>query len=315
MPEYKIKNTAQDPHRKYNLNLLIIFDAVYKLGSVKLAASLLNCSSPSVSQSIKRLSDILGSPLFIREGQKLSATPLAIELYEETRHGLQTLQNAMEHFHGHSRNKIIIECAPYFSLRLIPFIEKYLADNSISCTIMHQLHSQTNDSIDERLSLKKVDIIFGLHSETRMSTERLKIGSEKMLLVCRKTHPRLRDTYHTQYSQKEKMAFNTIELAAIDKFRSINGEFYASAECAFQSSSLFSICAHLQMSDSISVIPEWFFTKFNAIFELKSLETDLFLPDVDVYMYFNKSLRGRSINHKLSHYLSARYNADRVRPR
>lgn len=57
-----------------DLNLLMIFDAVARTGSVTKAARRVSLSQPAVSHALNRLRDLLGDPLFVRSGNTLVPT-------------------------------------------------------------------------------------------------------------------------------------------------------------------------------------------------------------------------------------------------
>lgn len=59
---------------KLDLNLLRLFDAVYRLGSVSLAADALGLSQPAASQGLTRLRLALGDALFVRANGRMRPT-------------------------------------------------------------------------------------------------------------------------------------------------------------------------------------------------------------------------------------------------
>ncbi len=70
---------------KPDLNLLSVFDAVARFGSVTAAADRLNLSQPAVSHAMNRLRATVGDPLFTRDGRGLAPTPLAIAMLAPVR--------------------------------------------------------------------------------------------------------------------------------------------------------------------------------------------------------------------------------------
>lgn len=65
-----------------DLNLLVILDALCRLGSVSQAAEALSLSQPAISHALNRLRAATGDPLFIRAGRGLVPTPRALALAE-----------------------------------------------------------------------------------------------------------------------------------------------------------------------------------------------------------------------------------------
>jgi DNA-binding transcriptional LysR family regulator len=66
--------------RRLDLNLLPIFDAVYRHRSVKLAAAELSMSTSALSHALTRLREFLKDPLFYREGHKMCPSVYAHQL-------------------------------------------------------------------------------------------------------------------------------------------------------------------------------------------------------------------------------------------
>ena len=60
-----------------DLNLFLVFDAVYRSGSLTQAAVDLGVSQPAVSQALGRLRQHFDDPLFVRSGRGVVPTPLA----------------------------------------------------------------------------------------------------------------------------------------------------------------------------------------------------------------------------------------------
>ncbi|GAM57580.1 lysR-like transcriptional regulator [Vibrio ishigakensis] len=63
-----------------DLNLLVAFQALYKARSVSLAANELHISQSAMSHSLARLRQMLGDPLFHRQGHKMEPTEKAMQL-------------------------------------------------------------------------------------------------------------------------------------------------------------------------------------------------------------------------------------------
>ncbi len=66
-----------------DLNLLVILDALCRLGSVSQAAEALSLSQPAISHALNRLRAATGDPLFTRAGRGLMPTLRALALAEE----------------------------------------------------------------------------------------------------------------------------------------------------------------------------------------------------------------------------------------
>src|SRR5688500_18222168 len=75
-----------------DLNLLRLFDAVYRHRSVSRAAEQLDLTQPAASQGLTRLRTLLHDPLFMRAPGGVQPTPRAQRLADPVRQALATLE-------------------------------------------------------------------------------------------------------------------------------------------------------------------------------------------------------------------------------
>ena len=74
---------------RVDLNLFIVFDAIYTEGSVTRASAKLNLTQPAISHALGRLRTMFGDPLFVRKGHLMVSTPLARSIIEPVRQSLR----------------------------------------------------------------------------------------------------------------------------------------------------------------------------------------------------------------------------------
>jgi DNA-binding transcriptional LysR family regulator len=77
---------------RIDVNLLVVFDTVLAEGGITPASRKLNLSQPAVSHALGRLRELLGDPLFERQGRGVAPTPLARSIAGPIREALRTLQ-------------------------------------------------------------------------------------------------------------------------------------------------------------------------------------------------------------------------------
>lgn len=78
----------------FDLNLLKVFATVAEVGSVTRAAQRLYVTQPAVSASLRRLTDVVGTELFVRQGRGLKLTERGHDLLATTRTHLDALVRA-----------------------------------------------------------------------------------------------------------------------------------------------------------------------------------------------------------------------------
>ncbi len=81
--------------RDFDLNLLLIFNAVYADRSITRAAEKLGMTQPAVSNALTRLRKQIGDPLFERSGQGMEPSPEARRLAPEIQEAIRMIRDAV----------------------------------------------------------------------------------------------------------------------------------------------------------------------------------------------------------------------------
>ncbi|MGB3294792.1 MAG: LysR family transcriptional regulator [Phormidesmis sp.] len=81
--------------RSFDLNLLVVLDALLTERSVSNAAKQLSLSQPAVSAALNRLRAALGDPILVRDGMKMVPTPRAEQLASYVRDILVDVETAL----------------------------------------------------------------------------------------------------------------------------------------------------------------------------------------------------------------------------
>ncbi len=86
--------------RSLDLNLLLVFEAVFEAGSIVRAADRLALSQSATSHALGRLRDHCRDDLFVRVGQGITPTPVAQRIYPEIRRALDITRRAVAEAQG-----------------------------------------------------------------------------------------------------------------------------------------------------------------------------------------------------------------------
>jgi DNA-binding transcriptional LysR family regulator len=78
--------------RNIDLNLFVLFDAIYSEGNLTRAGEKLNLTQPAVSHALGRLRSLFRDPLFARRGNQMVPTALSRSLIGQVRTALQTFE-------------------------------------------------------------------------------------------------------------------------------------------------------------------------------------------------------------------------------
>ncbi|MGF1683878.1 LysR family transcriptional regulator [Photobacterium minamisatsumaniensis] len=100
------------------------FESVARLNSFSQAANALNVTQSAISHQVRLLEEYLGETLFVRQGRRLSLTPMGEKYFDDISHSLQNIALASQQIREGESGKIRL--AMYSSLAvkwLVPRLE------------------------------------------------------------------------------------------------------------------------------------------------------------------------------------------------
>ena len=124
--------------RKFDLNLLIVFEVLLVERSVTRAAGRLARPQSAISHALSRLRVQLGDPVLVKGGKFMQPTPFALDFLEEVRPILARIQRALSPRHSFdpaSSRRIFRLCAPDFALTLFTRLHAHLRVEAPSVAI------------------------------------------------------------------------------------------------------------------------------------------------------------------------------------
>ncbi len=81
---------------KVDLNLFIVFDAIYTEANLTRAGQIVGITQPAVSNALARLRETFNDPLFVRTAQGMVPTPMAQNIITPVRSALQLLRVSVQ---------------------------------------------------------------------------------------------------------------------------------------------------------------------------------------------------------------------------
>ena len=124
--------------RRFDLNLLVVFDVLMSERSVTRAAERLGRTQSAVSHALSRLREQFGDPLLIKGGARMQPTALALDLIEQARPmlgGLQRVLSPQHIFDAETSRRVFRFAAPDFMLTLFADLLTRLRDEAPSVSI------------------------------------------------------------------------------------------------------------------------------------------------------------------------------------
>ena len=164
-----------------DLELYKVFYTVAKHNHMTRASEELHISQPAISQSIKKLEEQLGGPLFLRSNKGMELTEEGKMFYEYVKGALELIKNAENDFTSYkdlSKGEIKIGCSTTLTkLLLLDVIKKFHEDYP---KITFKIENDLTSNLINDLKLGKLDFVIFNESGVKEKNINLeKIGEMK----------------------------------------------------------------------------------------------------------------------------------------
>ncbi len=173
-----------------DLNLLRLFDAVYRTRSVSRAAELMDLTQPAASQALTRLRLLIKDPLFVRAGGGVQPTPKADRLADAVRSALGTLEQALNESAQfdplQSRKVFRIHMSDIGEGRFLP--DLMLALRQQAPGVRLETLPVAGDQIAPLLDSGRIDFAFGFLPAVK-DTQRVQLLGDRYIVLLREGHP------------------------------------------------------------------------------------------------------------------------------
>lgn len=266
--------------RDMDLNLLRVFDSVFRTGRVVEAAELLEVSQPAVSNALKKLRSIFNDELFIRSGQGMVPTQRAMELAEPIGYALKTIEitiGSSNRFDPNSDQRhFIIATSDLGDLYFGPRIIKHFAKYAPNLTLEFVRNNRTN--IGEMLENGEVDVALGFLPGLITNMFSFRLFYQSWNLSARKDHP----IFSKTVTQEDLRAYEWIGVRSEGSgLASVNSELLRMGlvrSTKVWCSNFGTVAPMLAGSDLIGCLPERLSMVIDEAFGLKSIPFPIALP-------------------------------------
>ncbi len=173
-----------------DLNLLRLFDAVYRTRNVSRAAELLDLTQPAVSQGLTRLRLLVNDPLFVRAAGGVAPSPRADRLADAVHSALGTIEQAFTEsaqFEASSSRKVFrIHMSDIGESRFLPGLMTALRERAPGVRV--ETSALAASLVADALDSGRIDFAFGF-LPTVKETQRVHLLKDRYAVLLRAGHP------------------------------------------------------------------------------------------------------------------------------
>lgn len=277
--------------RTLDLNLLLIFDAIYGERSISKAARKLHLSQPTVSNALGRLRERLQDPLFERTAGGMLPTARAKTLAEPIRQALTTLERGLrgdgEFDFARTDREFVIAVEDYGESVILPGFIQWLAEVAPGLRI--RIRAEVSAAVKSELRDGTIDLALDYFplQEARFSNQC--VLTETLMCLSRRDHPALGE----RMTLDSYLALRHIVLGTpsnsrpmIDLALSKRG---LQRRIAVTVPHFISMPVMVQTTDMVCTLPRRMAQLYADNFRLKSHTLPLRVPQFPVYLICHES--------------------------
>ena len=180
--------------RAIDLNLLVVFEAIYRLGSLSKASRELNMSQPAISHALSKLRHIYSNQLFIRTHRSMVPTGIADSIWKDIEQSLKLIKTSFSHltngFTPASSTRVFtLALGNYGEAIILPDLLGALAQEAPSVRLkLAKGYAYENPS---NLESGEVDLALDLLVSQTQGLESETIMQEQFVFIVNPSHPEL----------------------------------------------------------------------------------------------------------------------------
>ena len=197
---------------RFDLNLLVVFEAIYAEGGVSRASERLCLTQSAVSHSLRRLRDTVGDPLFARQGQAMVPNDRADQLIGPVRSALAAVARSLEQLGSFdprtSTRRVRIGIRGFAEPVILPLLFRIVRRYAPSIAL--EAVPYDRQALAGLLRSRTMDLALDAWSPLGGSTKAERLGSVKLVAMIRPGHPVSRQPLDRElYMRLEHVAAST----------------------------------------------------------------------------------------------------------
>ncbi|MFP3613156.1 LysR family transcriptional regulator [Paraburkholderia sp. SIMBA_050] len=176
--------------RQLDLNLLELFEVVYRTRNLTLAGSCLGLTQPAVSRGLARLREMYGDALFVRQQRGVAPTPFADSLAVQVAQALEIVRSTIRRpsFAPGLEARV-------FRVAMSDIGERLFLPRLMTCLAQHaprvvvDVVSPAQGELRDGLASGQIDLAMGFLGDLSKQMHQRRLFTERFIYVARCDHP------------------------------------------------------------------------------------------------------------------------------
>ncbi len=278
--------------RKLDLNLLVLFDAIYSQRSLTRAAELLCITQPAVSNALARLRRAFDDELFVRTSHGMHPTPMADEMIPAVREGLQIIQNSIQEnrrFDSASAKRVFkISMGELTESQLLPVLIPLLELAAPGIDIL--VTTVPREELGVQLASGRIQMALDVVLSFGEKVNRHSLMAETFVVAARKNHPHLA----SGLDLKAYLAQKHVLISSRSQGPGVGDQLLAKKgkvrHIGLRARHYLSAIMVVEKSNMLTTIPARYAEQLASHYDLDIFPFPLKQPARELFMYWHNSL-------------------------
>ena len=272
---------------KVDLNLFIVFDAIYTEANLTRAGQIVGITQPAVSNALARLRETFNDPLFVRTAQGMVPTPMAQNIIGPVRNALQLLRVSVQEsrtFNPLQANKTFrISMTDLTEAVVLPPLFQRLRRLAPNVKIESMLAKRRETT--KELAAGRLDFAMDAPLNTDPQVRHVKLLEDRYVCAMRRGHPLAKD----KLSVEEYLSLSHIHISSrrsgLGMVDLALGKMGQQRKIALRSQHYMMATQVIQQTDMAVTVPE----RFARRHDLHQIPLPVDIPPLETHIYWHES--------------------------
>jgi len=273
---------------KVDLNLFIVFDAIYTEANLTRAGQIVGITQPAVSNALARLRETFNDPLFVRTAQGMVPTPMAQNIIGPVRNALSLLRVSVQEsriFNPLQANKTFrISMTDLTEAVVLPPLFQRLRRLAPAVVIESFLCKRRETT--KELAAGRLDFAVDAPLNTDPQVRHVKLMQDQYVCAMRQGHPMAKD----RISLDDYMSLTHIHISSrrngLGYVDLALGKMGLQRRIALRSQHYLMASQVLQQTDMVMTVPERFARRHQLNYASLPVND---VPPLETHLYWHES--------------------------
>ncbi|WP_137885703.1 LysR family transcriptional regulator [Pseudomonas sp. 2FE] len=272
---------------KVDLNLFIVFDAIYTEANLTRAGQIVGITQPAVSNALARLRETFNDPLFVRTAQGMVPTPMAQNIIGPVRNALSLLRVSVQE----SRIFTPLQANKTYRISMTDLTEEVILPplfqrlRRLAPAVQIESFLSKRRETTKELAAGRLDFAVDAPLNTDPQVRHVKLLADRYVCAIRKGHPLAKD----KLSLDEYMSLTHIHISSrrsgLGYVDLTLGKMGIQRKIALRSQHYLMASMVMQQTDMAMTVPE----RFARSHDLHYIGLPVEVPPVETHLYWHES--------------------------